>query len=103
MEGMTSKELRSCRAAPPSTEGGRPCIPLPRGQPLPLQSTNGPMAPMASQGHSHSLNTVSHCCPPWQAQICLEYLERHVPSLLSCSMGGETGMAEGREESPIVP
>lgn len=63
----------------------------------------GPMAPAASQSLSHSLNTVYHCCPLWQAQICPRVLESHVPSLLSFSMGGETGHgwggggAEGRE------
>ena len=46
---------------------GKPGIPLPRGQPL---SRRAPTAPVASLGLSHSLNTVSHCCPPWQSQIC---------------------------------
>lgn len=35
--------------------------------PLPQSA---PTAPVAGLGLSHSLNTVSHCCPPWQAQIC---------------------------------
>lgn len=36
-----------------------------RASPSPVEH---PMAPAASQGHSHSSNTVSHCCRPWQAQ-----------------------------------
>lgn len=67
MDRLPSKELGSCRAEPPAAEGGRPGIPLPRGQPL---SRRAPTAPVASLGLSHCLNTVSHCCPPWQSQIC---------------------------------
>lgn len=80
-------------------------VPLQKGKD-PLSTRTGPASPAerpsvqaASQGLSHSLNRVSHCCPPWQAQICPGVLDSHAPSFLSFSTGGETGTAAGRGES----
>lgn len=47
----------------------------------------------------HSISLLSPLAGPDMPGV----LESHVPSLLSFSMGGETGHGQGREESPIVP
>lgn len=63
-----------------------------------------PAAPMASLGLSHSLNTVAHCCPPWQDQIWPRVPgEPWSLSLCLSPREGSRATAEGREESPIVP
>lgn len=62
---MPSKELGHYWGAS-LCRRGRPRIPFPRDSPSPMERPTA----VPSQGLSHSLNTVSHCCPPWQAQIC---------------------------------
>lgn len=96
---MTSKEQKPCRVELSPQKGEDPTFHSHGASPSPGKV---PMVPVVSQGHSYSLNTVSHCCPPWQAQICLQCLDSHVPSLVSLYGRGE-GMVEEREESPIVP
>lgn len=63
--GVTATELGARRVQPPSAKEETPTFHSHRDSPSPVEH---PTAPAASQGHSHSSNTVSHCCRPWQAQ-----------------------------------
>lgn len=101
MTRMASKALGHCWGAS-LCQKGKTLHSTPTGQPRPLLSA--PTAPVTSQGFSYSLNTVSHCCTPWQAQI-----RPSVPgepcslSLLSFPTGGGGDRAgrRGEKRAPL--
>lgn len=97
---MTSKERGRCRGAS-LYRRGRPRIPLPRDSPSPAER---PTAPVPSQGLSHSLNTVSHCCPPWQAQICPSVPGEPCSLSLVFPYGrGDEAGRRGEKRAPLFP
>lgn len=63
-----------------------------------LQGTSAQSRPLTFMEHSVPLLS-----PLGKLKVVPECLESHSPSLLSLSIGRESGMTEGKEESAIVP
>ena len=91
------QSIGSCRAQPPTAEEGSPAFHSHGDRPSPAECPPQPQWP--ASGLSHSLNTVCHCCLPWQAQICPSSARRAIFPLSCPSLQeGRWVMAEGREK-----